>query len=74
MPEKLRFVAVLFGDGARGYRLQVHENKEFEVSCVAVKEDRNSEFVQTFASELTGEEEFSTFAELRDRWNELSKK
>jgi len=74
MPESLNFVAVLFGDGARGYKLQIHENKEFKVTCTAVREDRRSQFVRTFMSELTGDEEFSTFAALRERWNELSKK
>ena len=74
LPKKLRMVAELFGDGARGYRLQQFANREFDVYCVAVRENRDSDFVHTWGSELTGDEEFSSYADLRDAYNELIKK
>ena len=74
MPKKLLFRSTLFGDGARGYAIQCEENEEFGVTVVAVREDRASPFVETFSSEATGDEEFSSFEALRAAYNALLKK
>lgn len=74
MPSELPFSSVLFGDGARGMRMQVYANEEFRVTRTAMKENRDAEFVVTYMSELTEDEEFDSFAALRTRYNELIKK
>ena len=61
--------ATLFGDGAKGMRLQVHENEKYGVACTAVLPERGKKWTQTWMSDRTGEDEFESYAELRTAYN-----
>jgi len=66
LPEEMPMTCVLFGDGARGMRLQEYENEEFGVRCTVRKPDRNSEWERTWTSEATGPDvSYESYADLQ---------
>lgn len=65
--------ASLFGDGARGMRLQMYENEEYLVYCCATLANRDAEWERTWTSDVTGEIQYDTFAALRTAYNALLK-
>jgi len=66
--------AVLFGDGAKGMRLQEYANEEFGVYCTRYLKDRDSEWNISWTSDLTGEEIYESYRALRVAYNALLKK
>lgn len=64
LPEQLMMRAVLFADGARGSALQIRENADLGVTCVASRSSRDSPFVTVWTLDALPDREFPTYAAL----------
>ena len=61
--------ATLFGDGAKGMRLQMFENATYQVWHSAHLPERGADWQHCWKSERTGDQEFGSYAELRTAYN-----
>ncbi len=72
IPANLSMRTNTFGDGAKGMAFQIDEDTAgLGVSCTARREDRRSPFVSTWRYRWLPDQEFTTFAAMRDAVNAL---
>ena len=68
LPANLMTKTVMFGDGPKGYAVQIHENKEHGVTVTMTRENREANWEGQFVKEgFDGV--FSSYKELREAWN-----